>query len=92
MGKRHHYVEVNDPHKLYDIFCNGCNTNDFTIYVNQKIKPNNYNTLIMSDPQVWRLDTTGNNPNKDQKNWESINKKASESINLLNKKIIFYLV
>lgn len=84
-GKRRHYVEVNDRKRLYDIFCSGCNTNNFTIYVNQKIKPNSYNVLIMSDPQAWRLNATGNNPNKDKESWESTNKKISGSINLLDK-------
>lgn len=83
-GKRNHRVVVNDPKHLYNIFCSNCNTNDFTIYVNQKTNPSNYNILIMSDPQAWRLSTNNNNPNKDKADWESVNKKVVDSINSLN--------
>ncbi|MBQ0369054.1 metallophosphoesterase, partial [Providencia rettgeri] len=42
-----------------------------------------YNILIMSDPQAWRLQN-GLNPNKDRKEWETVNQKVSDSINILN--------
>lgn len=42
-----------------------------------------YNILIMSDPQAWRL-KNGNDPNKDKKEWEKVNQKVSNSINILN--------
>ena len=84
-GKRKHYVEVNDPHGRYDIYCSKCNSNNFTIYVNQRVSASNYNIIVMSDPQAWRLSTAGNNPNKDKSKWESVNKKVVESINSLNR-------
>jgi len=35
-GKRNHRVVVNDPKQLYNIYCEKCNTNDFTIFVIKK--------------------------------------------------------
>ena len=83
-GNRHNWVEVNDPHGLYNISCHNCNrSNLFSVYVTQVKEIESYNILIMSDPQAWRLQN-GLNPNKDRKEWEEVNQKVSDSINILN--------
>lgn len=45
----------------------------------------NYNIIVMSDPQPWRLDLDGNDPNNDQNRWESNIKKVRDSIKALHK-------
>lgn len=83
-GSRNNWVEVNDPHKLYNILCHNCSrSNLFSVYVTQVKEIESYNILIMSDPQAWRL-KNGNDPNKDKKEWEKVNQKISNSINILN--------
>jgi len=85
-GKRNHRLEINDPHRLYEITCLKCNTNDFTVQVNQRIDPISYNVFIASDPQAWRLSGyPGHDHNTGQSLWEQVNKKVVKSIQDSNK-------
>ena len=84
-GKRNHRLEINDPHHSYEITCIKCNTNDFTVQVNQRIDPTSYNVFIASDPQAWRLSGyPGHDHNTGQSLWEQVNKKVVESIKISN--------
>ncbi|MEQ5139041.1 phosphoesterase, partial [Providencia alcalifaciens] len=49
----------------------------------------NYNIIVMSDPQPWRLDLDNNDPNDDQSRWESTIKKVRDSIQLLHREKSF---
>lgn len=39
-----------------------------------------YNIIVMSDPQPWRLDLDNNDPNNDQSRWETTVKSVRDSI------------
>lgn len=84
-GKKDHNLTVNDRKKHYNIYCEGCDKSNLTIYVEERDTPKKYNALFMSDPQPWRLNLQGNNPNKDKKQWEEVNLKVSNSIKYLEK-------
>ncbi|WP_311753932.1 hypothetical protein [Proteus columbae] len=44
-----------------------------------------YNIIVMSDPQLWRLNIDNNDPNDDQSLWGSTIKKIRDSIQLLHR-------
>ncbi|WIV88432.1 hypothetical protein [Proteus appendicitidis] len=49
-------------------------------------QPTNYNIIVMSDPQPWRLkDIDNNDPNDDQSRWGSTIKKIRDNIQLLHR-------
>lgn len=48
-------------------------------------QPTNYNIIVMSDPQPWRLNIDNNDPNDDQSRWGSTIKKIRDNIQLLHR-------
>lgn len=49
----------------------------------------NYAVIVMSDPQPWRLDLAGNDPNNSQQSWESTVTKVRNSIQALHREKSF---
>lgn len=84
-GSASNNLVVNDPHHKYNIFHE--RTGDMhTVYVKEKVAPKKYDILIMSDPQAWRLNINGNNPNKDKSAWEYSNNNTALSLQSLESK------
>ncbi|AZH00435.1 metallophosphoesterase [Proteus mirabilis] len=48
-----------------------------------------YNIIVMSDPQPWRLDLDNNDPNNDQSRWETTVKSVRDSIQTLHREKSF---
>lgn len=48
-----------------------------------------YNIIVMSDPQPWRLDLDNNDPNNDQSRWETTVKSVRDSIQALHREKSF---